>query len=353
LDNRGRHAQQDSDNILSIDGSYGEGGGQILRTSLALSGITGIPIKVHSIRAKRRNPGLANQHLTAILAAAEVCNASVSGAEIGSQCIEFHPSEIQAGRFEFDIGTAGSVTLVLQTLIPMAIMADHECTFLLTGGTDVPWSPSVQYFLHVFCEFLERLGVTVRVYTLKHGFYPKGGGVIRTVVYPASSLTQLDLEERGEFQRVDIWSVASNHLKGAHVAERQANAASEELSLDARINTFYAPASSPGSSIHLHAHFTNTKLGAGALGKRGLRAEDVGREAGRILREEIDSGATLDLYMTDQILLYLALAGGGVFTTRELTEHAKSCMWLIEQFLPVRFNSEKQKNLWKVSIARL
>lgn len=336
---------------LRIDGSYGEGGGQVLRTAVSLSAITKIPIEIHAIRAKRKEPGLAAQHLTAIQAVARLCNAELTYAEKGSMRIGFSPSEITGGRYEFDIGTAGSVTLVLQTLIPPALHADQACVFEITGGTDVAWSPSVQYFLHVFCEFLDRMGIDIRIEILRHGFYPKGGGRVRATIKPSPVLRPLDLSDRGEFQRIDIWSVASEHLKGALVAERQAEAARQTLGLGpVRTDAFYAPAFNPGSSIHLHAHYRNTKLGSGALGERGVRAEDVGGSAASELLSEMNSGTSVDAHMSDQLLLYMALAGGGSFTVRELTEHTRTNIWLIEQFLPVKFGVEKADGLWHIKI---
>lgn len=337
--------------LVRIDGSYGEGGGQILRSAVALSAITKRPVEISNIRAKRKNPGLAAQHLTAIRAVARICDGELIGAEKGSTRIELRPSDIKGGNYSFDIGTAGSVTLVLQTLLLPAIRADRRCVFEVIGGTDVAWSPSIQYFLHVFCEFLDRMGIDVRIDILRRGFYPKGGGRVRATVEPRPDLKILDLTDRGGFHRVDIWSVASEHLKNARVAERQADAAGDRLGIDGvRVDAHYAPAFDPGSSIHLHAHYASSKLGAGALGERGVRAEDVGERAAIELLKEMESGASVDIHMSDQLLPYMAMAGGGAFTVRELTDHAKTNIWLIEQFLPVRFKVEKRDALWRVSI---
>jgi len=336
---------------LRIDGSYGEGGGQVLRTAVSLSAITKRPVEVVGIRTRRKNPGLAAQHLTAVEAISKICNGQLSGAEIGSTRMEFHPSDIKGGRYTFDIGTAGSVTLVLQTLILPAIRADGRCVFEVVGGTDVAWSPSVQYLLHVFCEFLARMGVEVRIEILRRGFYPKGGGRVRATVEPCPRLKPLDLSDRGEFQRIDIWSVASEYLKSNRVAERQAEAARLKLGMDGvRMDAHYAPTFNPGSSIHLHAHYSNSKLGAGALGERGVRAEEVGEAAASDLLKEMSSGASVDVNMSDQLLPYMALAGNGSFTTRELSEHARTNMWLIEQFLRVKFKVEERDGLWLVSV---
>jgi RNA 3'-terminal phosphate cyclase (ATP) len=320
--------------MITIDGSYGEGGGQILRTAVALSAITGHACRVERIRAGRPKPGLQASHLTAIRAAAKLCGARLEGARTGSHAIEFTPSAIVGGEHAFDVGTAGAVTLVLQTLVPLAFRADSECVFRITGGTEVPWSPPMEYFEHVFCWWLQRMGGVIHIDTKRHGFYPKGGGRVDIVVRPAS-LRGVRALVPGPVTEVHVESLASAGLEGARVAQRQVEGFRTAFGGRVDHRATYAPTYSPGSAIHAHAHAGEARLGANALGRRGVRAEEVGAACAQGLRRELDARVTLDVHMADQILLYAALAKGLTeFTAREVSGHARTTLWLLPQFLP-------------------
>jgi len=323
--------------MIEIDGSYGEGGGQILRTSLALSAVTGKAFRIYNIRKGRPKPGLKAQHYTAIESVARICNARVEGNRIGSEEVKFYPGKIKGVRFEANIGTAGSITLLLHAIIPPLLYAERETEIEITGGTNVLWSPTTDYFRHVFCNFLDRMGVDIRVDVERHGFYPRGGGKVHVRISPVSKLRVLELVEKGKFKRIDVWSISSSDLKNKKVAERQLKGFKEILNLEGHEHVLYVDTLSPGTSIHAHAHYTNTKLGADVLGEKGKPAEEIGRDCALLLKEQMDTGACLDEWMADQILPYMALAGGGKASVAKVTQHCKSNMWVIEKFLPVKF----------------
>ena len=325
-------------NIIEIDGSEGEAGGQIIRTAVGLSCVTGKPVRIVNIRKRRPVPGLKAQHLKGIEAAAKLCDAKTSGLLIGSKEIEFHPGDIKKDSLYVNVGTAGSVTLVLQTLMIPAAVAERELTIEIIGGTHVSWSPTTGYFRHVFCEFLGKMGVNAESETLAYGFYPKGAGKIRVIVKPVPSLIPISLTSRGKHILTEAWSSASKDLEKSRVAERQLEAVEKILGkLDKRSK--YVPSLSTGSSITLASFFGNCFLGSSSVGERGKPSERVGEVAALLLKKQIDSGACLDEWMADQILPYMALATGkSEVSVAEVTQHAKTNMAVIEKFLPVKFS---------------
>lgn len=324
--------------MLEIDGSYLEGGGQILRTAVALSAIKRIPIKVVNIRKGRPEPGLKAQHLTGIKAAAQICDAMVKGAEIGSTELEFKPGKIRFGKFKFDVGTAGAITLVLQTLVPIAAFAPSRTSFVITGGTNVSWSPTIEYFQNIFCDYAEKFGLLINCEIEKHGFYPKGGGLVKVDVTPIKNAMPLNLTTKGKLLDVKAFSIASEDLQKSQVAERQINGFRKNMPPDLQIKGFsnYIKTLSTGSSITAHTLYENCKLGCSAIGERGKPAEKVGEECALELIKEIKSKATADKHIADQLIPFLGLFGGS-FTASEITNHTKTNIWVTEKFIDKKF----------------
>lgn len=320
-------------NIIDVDGGFGESGGQIIRTSIGLSAITGKPCRIFNIRKGRPTPGLKAQHLMGLKAAAEICHAKTKGFDMGSTRVEFTPGKITGGDYTVEVGTAGSVTLVLQVLVPICLHASGTVSVTITGGTDVKWSPTVSYFERVFCWFLKKMGADISIAVEKYGFYPKGGGKVRAVIQPWEKRESLHVTERGSVKRIDVDSMAGQQLKKAQVAERQIKAFSRVFSgYSVRSNLSYVDTLNPGSSFCAVAFCEHTVLGADSLGERGKPAEKVGQEAAAALQREIESDGAVDTHMVDQIIPYLAIAGGEVIGSH-ISEHTKTNIWACQQFL--------------------
>lgn len=339
-----------SNQTIEIDGSYGSGGGQILRTACALSAVTKKPCRVFNIRKSRPKPGLMTQHLLGIQALANLSNAKLEGDEIGSEEIKFYPGEINRDRVSVNIPTAGSIPLVLQTLIPVVLFAPEPVKITFNGGaTDTFFSPTIDHFQYVFLKILEKIGVKTEVNVLKRGYYPEGGANVEVRVYP-SKLKKINLIERGNLKKILIISGASEFLKDKKVAERQLMGTREilgKLNLPTEERIEYYQTRCPGSQICLIAEFENTVIGSDNLGKLGRRSEDVGKEASLELLKEQKSGACLDKYLADQILPYLALTEGkSSVTVSEITEHCKTNIWVIEKFLEDRFEIKNNLITW-------
>lgn len=326
--------------MLEIDGSHGEGGGQILRTAVALSAVTGIPCRITNIRANRPSPGLKPQHLMGIKAAADICKADTKGVHSGSTCKEFIPHGISGGEYTIEIGTAGSITLILQVLTPLCLFSAEPVKLTITGGTDVKWSPSIAYFEKVFCSILKRMNAHVQVTVNKYGFYPKGGGRVTAVIHPWDQKKGLNLTERGPVRTLEVVSIASSFLEKARVAERQYQAFEKCFPGYPVVgNTSYVDTLNPGSSLCGVAFCEHSVLGADSLGERGKPAETVGRDAAGFLQEEIDSKAALDVHMGDQIIPYLALAEGEV-TISQISNHTRTSIWVCQQFVNTKVTIE-------------
>jgi RNA 3'-terminal phosphate cyclase (ATP) len=330
--------------MLEIDGSYGEGGGQLLRTAVALAAITGAAVTLTNVRARRANPGLAAQHLTAVSAVAALCDAEVGGLALKAQRVVFRPRRLRGGDFRFDIGTAGSITLVLQALLPAMIHGGERVRVSISGGTDVRAAPPVDYFEHVLLPLLGRMGAWVRCELRRRGYYPRGGGEVAVAVEPGT-LHAVQLEHAGAQTTLQGNAHVAN--LPAHVAERMRSAAIgplrrfgfSESAVATRVLGNDA-AYGPGGAIVPWAQTARTVLGAGRVAQRGVRAEQLGKDAGNELAADIGAGVSLDVHASDQLLVYLALAGGqSRFTTRIMSSHAQTTIWLIEQFLPVRFET--------------
>lgn len=330
--------------MIEIDGAFGEGGGQILRTSLTLSALTKKPFRIYNIRANRPKPGLQRQHLTAVNAVKILTNASVKGDKVGSQELIFEPREIvEKGSFVFDVGTAGSITLILQTILPLLLNRDIKIT--LKGGTDVPKSPSIDYVRLTFLPLLDKIGVKTKVELIRRGHYPEGGGEVR-VYEVRGDISSFQITDQGKL--LMIKGIAHVSSLPQHIAEREAKSAKDFLSkrfnepiqidLDIREKEL-----SKGTGISLTAIFENTFLGSDALGEIGKRAETVGEEAAKSLYEDIITKATADRYMGDMLMLYASLAGQGEYIGAELTSHAKTNAEIISKFLNVKIQVKGNK----------
>lgn len=336
--------------MIELDGNFGEGGGAILRQALALSVATGKAFKIINIRKGRCNPGLAPQHLAGVNAAKDLCNAEVKGHAIGSTELSFNPSEIKPGRYKIDIGTAGSITLMLQSLLLPSIFAGKKISYRITGGTDVKWSQPFDYFKFVFLPHMSRYA-DIEANLFRRGYYPKGGGEVKLSINGKYTLNDelpsiLALEQKKLLQIKGI-SHASIDLEKARVAERQAESARltlEEPGIPINIKLEYSKAYSTGSGIALWAVFGEEEidfenplvLGADSLGERGKKSELVGKEAGENLMGIVKSGAAVDEYLADQLIPTMALAGG-VIKTREITKHVKSNIYVAEKFVDCKF----------------
>ncbi|BAU46807.1 ribosomal subunit interface protein [Sulfurifustis variabilis] len=339
--------------MKTIDASHGEGGGQVVRTACALAAMTGEGVRLVNMRAGRRPPGLAAQHLTAVRAVAALCDAEVAGLALGAREIVFLPGRIKPGEFRFDVGTAGSVTLVLQALLPAALCAPGPVRVTVTGGTDVRATPTVDYFQRVFLPLLARTGARASLRIVRRGYYPRGGGEVELTIEPCGRFAPLRLEQAGALELIEGFAYCAN-LPG-HIAARMANAATARLAgLRVRIDTRVlgrTEAFGPGGAIVLAARTAHALLGALAVAERGVPAERLGELAADELRPEIESGATLDVHAADQLLVYLARAAGpSVFLARTLSLHVQTVCWLLEQFLPVRFRSSAQGALSRLEV---
>ncbi len=328
--------------MLSIDGSYGEGGGQVLRTALGLSCVLARPFHLYHIRRLRPRPGLRAQHLMCVEALRTLSRGSVTGDRRGSSELTFKPGPVIPGTYRFDIQTAGSTALLLQAILPAVVFSDAESRVTVCGGTHAAFSPTFDYFSTVFLPMLERLGVRVQADIESYGFYPGGGGRVTLRVRPAKKAGKLLALERGRLRRVTgISAVANLPLS---IAERQRQAALAVLrskELDAGIETRSVPSPVPGTYIFLKVEAENVTAGFSALGARGKRAETVGEEAARECLEYLQSEACLDPYLADQIVPYLAMADGeSIFTTSRISGHLLTNLWVVDQFLQVR-HSEK------------
>lgn len=319
-----------------LDGSYGEGGGQIVRSALSLAALLGEPVRICNIRAGRDKPGLRAQHLTGVRALAQVTGAEVEGAVLGSRELTFRPRRSRGGRYVFDVaeltGSAGSVTLVLQALLPPLLAAREPSTLTIRGGTHVAWSPPVHYVMHVFLPALAELGGRVTLSLKRWGWYPRGGGEIEVTVEPAPVLLGrqwLTPPELAAFQ-----GLSAGCRVPEHVIRRQARRLKERLGEALPVMEVEAVGLDPGSFVFLWG----PRAGFGALGARGKPAERVADEATEDFLRFQTRGAALDRHLADQIVLYLALAKGpSEFTTEEITRHLLTNLWVIEQFLGPTF----------------
>jgi RNA 3'-terminal phosphate cyclase (ATP) len=330
--------------MIVIDGSEGEGGGQILRSSLALALVTGQPFKMINIRAGRKKPGLMRQHLTAVQAAAKVGNAQVEGAGIGSLDLTFKPGPVQAGHYEFAIGTAGSVTLVLQTILPALLTTNEKSTVILEGGTHNPFAPPWDFLAKSFLPLINKMGPAISTELIKPGFFPAGGGKFSVSISPCAKLGLLQIPERGEVKRRYARALVSN-LPGS-IAHRELktvvdslNCTREQLQVVEVKN-----AVGPGNVIMLEIesdHVTEVFTG---FGEHGVSAEVVAEQAIDEVKSYLVAGAPVGQHLADQLMLPMALAGKGCYLTMPLSQHSKTNLDVIKRFIDIKVKIDILEN---------
>lgn len=334
--------------FIELDGSHGEGGGQIIRTALSLAMITGTPFRIDKIRARRARPGLLRQHLTAVRAAAEICGAAVQGAEPGSLALSFRPGAIRGGNYAWAIGTAGSCTLVLQTILPALWFADRPSTVVISGGTHNPSAPPADFLIGAWLPLLRRMGVAMEIELLRHGFYPAGGGEIRARVEPVCAWSRLDLTARG---------VLLGTKATAIVAGLPGDIAQRELAQFARVFGPVEPQirglparEGPGNALLAELSYENVTEVFTSFGEKGRPSEAIADQVAREAKAYRDSAACLGEHLADQLVLPLALAGAGRFTTTGVSSHLSTNLDVIARFLPVRFDVSERDGVTTVSL---
>lgn len=350
--------------MITIDGSYLEGGGQIVRTAIALSTLTGIPIKITDIRKGRDNPGLKPQHVHAINALQQLCNAKVAGAHEKSNELMFIPAKLKPKNLEIDIGTAGSITLLLQAVLPVLVFSPKKTRMTITGGTDVHWSPTADYLAHILLPQLEQYA-TFDFSIKKRGFYPKGSGTCTLTVTPRfpqqqpfdpthfKNMPRLKLTMQGQLLRIAGTAISSQTLIDAEVSERMIHAAStilKRLAAPLTLRAEYAPTLSTGCSFTLSAYFSNHGdeltpqhrriLGSDTLGEKNITAEHIGEQTAKKLLALIDSGAAVDEHAADNLIPFMGLLPGSALRTSTITNHIKTNIFVVEKFLPCTFKIE-------------
>jgi len=325
--------------MIKIDGSYGEGGGQILRTSLSLSALTGEPIDIQNIRVNRSQPGLRPQHLTAVNAIAEIAQADLKGAEINSTRVQLTPKKPRGGNFLFKISTAGALTLVLQTIFLPLSFAESPSTATLVGGTHVRWSPIWEYLQECWLPMMESFGFRGEIGLEQAGFYPRGGGSAKIKIFPGDKLQPFNCTDRGELIEIRGYSGVANLEKT--IAKRQKHQALRrlyEVCRDSKIRTMDLPSPGKGTFILLKPKFSNFRCACfSALGAPGKPAEKVADEAVDALFEFLKTDGCVDHFMADQLLLPLSIINGeSSFRTNRVTRHLLTNIHIIKQFLPVK-----------------
>jgi len=314
--------------VIEIDGSYLEGGGQILRTAVSLSIIKQVPFRISKIRANRPKPGLQPQHLTAVNAAAKICNAKIKGNKLGSEELVFESGPIEAGDYFFDIGTAGSCVLFLQTLLPVLVWADRESKIIVRGGTHVIKSPSFEYFKYCFLPNIRKMGIRVEAEMRRPGFYPQGGGEVMIQVLP-SRPRKCEFTEPGAHKNTSAYLVSAN--LPMHILDREENILRENLAGPlSLVKNSISNNTSTGNAITIIGEYENYCIGADGLGQKGKPAEAVAKEVVSSYKSE-EAGGAPDSHMVDQLLLYLALAGRGNIKYGELTQHSRTNIYTISK----------------------
>jgi RNA 3'-terminal phosphate cyclase (ATP) len=338
-------------NMIRIDGSSGEGGGQILRSSLSLSLATGKAFRIENIRAKRDRPGLLRQHLTAVLAACEISGAQVEGANLGSPALSFIPGAVRPGEYHFKIGTAGSGTLVLQTILPALMTAAVPSNIKIEGGTHNMLAPPFHFLEKCFLPVIAIMGPKVGVNLERYGFYPAGGGCFTVKIEPCAKLMPIDYSERGEIMRRHVTAIVANLNRA--IAEREIDKVVKLLNWEGESTEIVdvKKSAGPGNIVLIEVETSTgmTEVFCG-FGRLGASAEAVAKEAANEALAYISSEAAAGEHLADQLLLPFALAGGGSFTAEKLNRHARTNMEVISEFLPVEFVSREEVGRMRVEI---
>ncbi len=335
--------------MITLDGSQGEGGGQIVRSALALSMCTAKPFRIEHIRARRRRPGLQRQHLAAVQAAAQICSATLSGAGPGSQSLQFTPGAIRPGRYSFDIGTAGSATLVLQTVLPALLTAPGSSQLVIDGGTHNPLAPSYEFLEQTFLPALSLMGATVRTRLVRHGFYPAGGGRIEIGVVGCGRLAPLHLLSRGESCTPQAHALVAR--LPLSIAMRELEVVRRELGWgQQQLHAIEVKESrGPGNVLNLFLTCAALTEVISVCGRRGVRAEDVAQEAVDQARQYLQADVPVGRHLADQLIVPMALAGGGQFITMQPDPHTVTNIAVVERFVDVRFTTRAENGRWRIS----
>jgi RNA 3'-terminal phosphate cyclase (ATP) len=330
--------------MLLLEGSAGEGGGQILRTSLALSLITGTAFRIENIRAGRPRPGLMRQHLTAVTAAAAVGNAQLEGATLGSQCVVLRPGAVSGGEYNFAVGTAGSTTLVLQTILPALITAKKKSTLSIEGGTHNSASPPFDFLANAYLPLLKRMGPTVVAHLERAGFYPAGGGKINVSIAPAAKLRPLELHGRGALVRTSARAIVANLARS--IADRELAQISQRERWKSCVCSVEQRSDSagPGNAVVIEIESEEVTEVFTAFGEKHVQAEAVANSVAKEAEAYLDAGVPVGPHLADQLVLLVALAGAGSFVTSEPTLHTRTQLQVIERFLGPVIRSEKRSD---------
>ncbi|MCP3922072.1 MAG: RNA 3'-terminal phosphate cyclase [Desulfobacterales bacterium] len=339
--------------MIKIDGSYGEGGGQILRSSLALSLITGKPFEINNIRTNRRKPGLMRQHLTCVNAAVEIGGAKCSGNIIGSTTLEFNPGEIESGEYEFKIGTAGSATLVLQSVLPALLKAEGKSKIVLEGGTHNPMAPPFDFLAKSFIPVLNKMGADIKVDLENYGFYPAGGGRFTVEITPFNTITPLDLSERGEIKGKRAVSIVTNLPD--KICDRELNVIRKKLLFDGEdlISQDVENSKGPGNVLTVEIESENITEVFTGFGIKGVKAEQVANGVVKKVKRYLSKDAPVFEYLADQLLIPFAMAGSGSFRTVKPTNHTITNIDIIQKFLDVTIEIvEINEDIFEIKVTR-
>lgn len=334
--------------LVELDGSVGEGGGQILRTALTLSLLTQRPFHIQKIRANRPNPGLAHQHLMAVKAALAISESTARRAELQSQDLYFQPGPVKAGSYVISVPTAGAMTLVLQTIFLPLCLQPQPSHLEFQGGTHVPWAPAFEYLSEVWVPTLKRLGIEMTLYMDKAGYYPKGGGRFIADIRGEAKLSSLDLEQRQALQSLETIAVLTDIPETVATREWKALAQAiaplhRHIPLKKTLHTYSSPG--PGNALFLIARFENSVAGFDALGEKRKPSEDVANEVARQFQEFMTTTSAIDVHLADQILLPLAIApASSRYSVAKIEDHLTTNAQIIQEFLPVKIEIQGNKD---------